>query len=203
MKLATIVAYACFATALFLILLLLHNAHSTRRLQPSPISSGIKPAKPVNPEPLLAKNLWTNPYFLTKNPYYCMHKLVVMRTNTIPVMSGTSATPQPIILYYGSAPGLSFNRMVSPDIALYDVEVISADDSGQYSIGQIAVMTSGDIQSGIAGQLDTLVPWEVEPMGVLEGTNYVGAAIQIPEVVFYRYHRTGPRRADGTLILPK
>jgi len=80
--------------------------------------------------------------------------------------------------------GLRFNRMIDENVALYDVMAMNASSHSGDSemLGQIAVVVP---QSRRA--LELWHDWEVEPLGVLEGTNYVGAKVEVPAVRFWRY----------------
>ena len=79
--------------------------------------------------------------------------------------------------------GLRFNRMVSEDTALYDVMALdSTNHMDSEMIGQIAVIVSQGQE-----ELDLGRYWEVEPLGIAEGTNTFGATLTVPRVRFWRY----------------
>jgi hypothetical protein len=82
-------------------------------------------------------------------------------------------------------PGESFkfNRMISDDTALYDYT--ESPDQGNAE-GQIAVAIDPSY-AGMELGPSTEHPWKVQPMGVLKGTNLLGATIQVPLIKFRGY----------------
>jgi hypothetical protein len=95
-----------------------------------------------------------------------------------------------------------FNRMTQDNVALYDISngqggpdfYVTCDGvpdssphrmecfpSNMHLIGQLAVMVPAGTEIFVNQN------WLVEPMGTLDGTNGLGAPIQVPIVKFWRY----------------
>jgi hypothetical protein len=77
---------------------------------------------------------------------------------------------------------LRLERMADENVALYNIMGIEAGSSSGQTLGQIAVVLP-------AGKTELRFDrgWMVQPLEPLKGTNYLGAAIQIPSVRFWRY----------------
>lgn len=153
-------------------------------------SSDVQVQKPVeNREPPLA-DVTLHPYDLLKDPFSYKNRAVTLNFMERPVLyNGAlvqyanigSADPR-MAANYGLL-GLRSNRMLSPSLALYDILGVNANhQSGSELLGQLAVVLPDN-----RGTLEMSRYWEVEPLGVLDGTNGFGAAIQIPQVRFWQY----------------
>jgi len=127
-------------------------------------------------------------YDLIKNPYRYKKRLVMLDVTSRPVLYDGA------VIQYAPGDdsrmgkslgllGLRFNRMVSEDTALYDVMALdSTNHMDSEMIGQIAVIVSQGQE-----ELDLGRYWEVEPLGIAEGTNTFGATLTVPRVRFWRY----------------
>jgi hypothetical protein len=162
---------------------------------PLPPQTGSWPANDVTASPPIAPDpqspppsgLTLHPYELLKNPYQADGKLITLRLNSMPVLFNGNVIQysDPVDPAFGVRMGLMalrLDRMVNESTALYDIMGIEAGSSTGQTLGQIAVELP-DGQTVL--KLDQA--WMVEPVKPLQGTNYMGAPIQIPSVHFWRY----------------
>lgn len=176
----------------------IREAHSKRSEAPSS-SSRTAPVQARPVEPPLA-NVTVHAYSLLKDPYSHRGQMVTLNVAERPLMYEGSA-----IRYVdigGGDPrmgielgmmGLRLNRMMSEDVALYDILGMDADgNSTSRMLGQLVVVLPAGRRD-----LDFGRYWEVEPLGVVEGTNGFGAPIQVPEVRFWRYADERYRRTPN------
>lgn len=152
------------------------SSNSVPSKSESPVSAGVSAplgAAGVNPagDPIFASNQYartTNAWRLLKNPYRRKGSLLLMDMRPQPALPGQS---------------FKFNRMISDNVALYDYT--GGSDEGDLE-GQIAVIIDqSSFRMGLGPSTDQT--WKVEPMGVLKGTNLLGAAIQVPLIKFWGY----------------
>ena len=142
------------------------------------------PSKPQAP-PFTGQTL--HPYDLLKNPYQSRGKLIGFNLNSLPVLYNGAVIQYsgPMDPTMGTRLGLMalrLERMTDENVALYNIMGIEAGGSNGQILGQIAV----DLPEGMT-ELKFDRAWMVEPLEPLKGTNYLGAAIQIPSVRFWRY----------------
>ena len=111
-------------------------------------------------------------YALLTNPYVGKGELVTLDLTVVEIPSG-------------QIDSMTLGKMISEDVALFNVEQCCVGNSAEgIPIGQIAVMvdSSKSIPSTSGAHY-----WKIEPMGVMDGTNGLGAAIKAPLVRFVRY----------------
>lgn len=164
---------------------------------PAPAASA--PSPPTRPiEPPLT-NVVVHAYSLLKDPFGHRGQVVTLNVTERPLIYEGSA-----IRYIDTSGGdagmgaemgmmgLRLNRMMSEEMALYDILGTDADGASRSSmLGQLVVVLPTGQRSLDLGRF-----WEVEPLGVVEGTNGFGAPIQVPEVRFWRYADERHRRAE-------
>jgi len=144
---------------------------------------------PVAPKPQAPpfSGLTLHPYDLLKNPYQAKGKLVTLNLDTMPILWDGAVVrySDPMDPTFGVRLGLMalrLERFSQEDTALYDVMGTEAGGSTGQMLGQVAVqLPEGKTEL----RLDRA--WMVEPLDPLQGTNYLGAPIQIPSVRFWRY----------------
>jgi len=161
----------------------------------STIQTGVEPAERPKPQIPPLSGLTLHPYDLLKNPYRAKQKLVLLDLNSRPVLyDGTviqySGPVNPAIGARFGLMALQLDRMADEHVALYNIMGIEAGESDGQMLGQLAVV----LPDGTA-ELRLDLNWMVEPLGPLQGTNYVGADIQIPAVRFWRYAGDGDEGA--------
>jgi hypothetical protein len=157
----------------------------THKTLPVPVINNGGPPYPVATRDLL------RPYQLLKDPFKDKGKMVIFIGLDFPILAnGTLATYQsldPRIAKQAGVKGLRFDRMISEAICLYDIMGVEVPGSSSpQMIGELAVA----IKPGEQVPDDTR-PWAAEPLGIMEGTNGFGAAIQIPAVRFWNYAEAG------------
>jgi hypothetical protein len=163
------------------------NATGVSRVANPPSTDAAPPTEPPKPQVPPLSGLILHPYDLLKNPYQAKDKLVQLDLNSRPVLyNGTviqySEPVNPAIGERFGLMALQLDRMADENIALYNIMGIEAGASEGQILGQLAVLLP---DGTTALRLDR--DWMVEPLGPLQGTNYVGADIQIPAVRFWRY----------------
>lgn len=131
--------------------------------------------------------LTLHPYDLLKNPYQSRGKLIALNLNSLPVLYNGAVIQYsgPMDPRMGTRLGLMalrLERMADENVALYNIMGIEAGSSSGQTLGQMAV----ELPEGTT-DLKFERAWMVEPLEPLKGTNYLGAAIQIPSVRFWRY----------------
>jgi hypothetical protein len=133
------------------------------------------------------------PYKLLKDPYIYKNKIVVLDVKREPILIDIYNGP----VYEEIPGGLLFNRMISEDVALYDIMglIAPAEDRNVKMLGQIAIGVPSNQH-----QLQTEYDWEVEPLGTMEGTNGFGATLQVPLVRFRRYVTNEELERDFPLL---
>jgi ribosomal protein L7/L12 len=155
--------------------------------QPSDSTSAMPFPTTAAMEPPSA-NVTLHPYDLLKNPFLHKNNTISLNVMDHPILYRGS-----LLQYAGGIDprisgqlgilGLRLNRMLSEHTALYDIMGMDSEgNSDPEMLGQLAVMIPAEHQ-----QLDLQRYWEVEPMGVAEGTNAFGATLQVPLVRFWRY----------------
>jgi len=173
-------------TALIALLLYAEFSSDTQKTDsPAPIASNISQRR----EPPQA-NVTLHAYDLLQNPYSYRNQIVVLNLLERPVLYNGSVIQyaniggtDPRVATQLGLMALRLNRMISAETALYDVMGVSADYSSDAEmLGQLAVILP---EGRKTLELDRY--WEVEPLGVLQGTNGFGAPIQVPQVRFWRY----------------
>jgi hypothetical protein len=164
------------------------------------------PAASAEQEPPFA-NVTVRAYDLTKDPYSYKGEMITLDVSDLPVLyNGSVIQYRPTALYNPALAAqlglmaVRFNKMMSEDIALYDVLGWDAQTSVSETqmLGQIAVvLMPGQQRPEASGD------WDVEPMGVLDGTDGFGAEIQVPEVRFWRYEDLNSRPGRSTPAAPE
>ncbi|MGO8718370.1 MAG: hypothetical protein ACLQMO_04025 [Acidobacteriaceae bacterium] len=128
-----------------------------------------------------------HPYDVLRNPFRDKGQMVTLNVLAFPILAeGMLEEYQsydPRIAAQAGIKGLRFNRMLSENVALFDILALDSPDYQEPEMmGQLAVL----IKSGDQPPDDTR-SWKVEPLGVVDGTNGFGGAIQIPAVRFWGY----------------
>ena len=166
-----------------------------------PSTAAAPSAEPPKPQVPPLSGLILHPYDLLKNPYQAKEKLVQLDLNSRPVLyNGTviqySGPVNPAIGERFGLMALQLDRMADENVALYNIMGIEAGASDGQTLGQLAVLLP---DGTTALRLDR--DWMVEPLGPLQGTNYVGADIQIPAVRFWHYAGDGRESTELTVPL--
>jgi len=174
------------AAAVLVIVLIVKGASSSDK-ENSPSDMTSSPTEATVPQAPPFSGLSLHPYDLQKNPYQAKGKLLKLILNTMPVLYNGAVIQYsgPIDPTFGTRMGLMalrLDRMADEHTALYSIMGTEAGSSGGETLGQIAV----ELPDGKTDlRLDRA--WMVEPVEPLQGTNYLGAKIQIPAVRFWRY----------------
>jgi hypothetical protein len=146
------------------------------------------------------------PYDLLANPYGGAHQIIVLEARTSRMVD-SNGNKLPV---HGIGESLKFNRMIDKGIALYDV-VESHYYYGRYGgieagvAGQIAVdlppggaEATSDIGVTLSippnAEIPPRYPWNIQRLGILEGTNGFGAPISVPHVKFLSFNTTPEHR---------
>jgi hypothetical protein len=167
--------------------------HALSSAATSPVAnmpdSDMAAPSPVLPKPQAppTSGLTLHPYDLLKNPYQSRGKLIALNLNSLPVLYNGAVIQYsgPMDPTMGTRLGLMalrLERMADENVALYNIMGIEAGGSNGQTLGQMAV----ELPDGTT-ELKFDRAWMVEPLEPLKGTNYMGAAIQIPSVRFWRY----------------
>jgi hypothetical protein len=150
----------------------------------------VQPSAATKPqEPPLA-NLTLHAYDLLKNPFGHQNQIVALNVIERPVMYNNSVIQyadiggaDPRVATQLGLTGVRLNRMLPENIALYDIVGLNANyNSDSQVLGQLVVV----LPMGKT-ELELGRYWDVEPLGVVDGTNGFGANIQVPRVRFWRY----------------
>ena len=88
---------------------------------------------------------------------------------------------------------LRFDRMAVENVALYDIMGVEDDINSVQMLGQIAVL----LPKG-QGELEIDRNWIERQLGPLQGSNFVGAQIQVPAVRFWRYVAEDDKASGNT-----
>ena len=112
-------------------------------------------------------------YALLTNPYVGRGELVTLDLTVVEISGGNTDN-------------MTLSKMISEDVALFNVEQYGVGTGGTEGIpiGQIAVVVES---SKALPSTSGAHYWKIEPLGTMEGTNGLGAAIQVPLVRFVRY----------------
>jgi hypothetical protein len=193
------IGWLLLAAAVLVIVLIVKGTASSHKtitqsgLETSPLENTTSndmtssPPEATIPQAPVFSGLSLHPYDLQKNPYQAKGKLVTLILNTMPVLYNGAVIQYsgPIDPTFGTRMGLMalrLDRMADEHTALYSIMGTEAGSSGGETLGQIAV----ELPDGKTDlKLDRA--WMVEPVEPLQGTNYLGAEIQIPAVRFWRY----------------
>ena len=150
----------------------------------APPSAATKPL-----EPPLA-NVTLRAYDLLKNPFGYRNHIIALSVTERPVMYDNSVIQyadiggaDPRVASQMGLTGVRLNRMLFENIALYDIDGLNANyNSDSQVLGQLVVVLPVGRTELEMGRY-----WDVEPLGVVDGTNGFGAEIQVPQVRFWRY----------------
>ena len=134
-----------------------------------------------------------HPYDILRNPFKYRNNMVTLDVVSRPILYNGSFvqysegvfTVDPRIRDQFGLMGLRFRKMLSEDTGLYDVMGIEGSfyaSSDPIFLGQIAVTHSAQ-----NGELEVDHDWRVEPLGTTQGTNALGATIDVPVVKFWGY----------------
>ncbi len=148
--------------------------------------SGTKTSAPSVPQTPRVDEGSLHPYDILRNPYAHKNHIISMDVASWPILYNSQ-----LMQYTGASnaagvrlgySGIRLNRMLSENTALYDVMGASAVGGPELELlGQLAV------QGPSVSELNIQKFWDVEPLGIMEGTNGFGAQIQVPQVKFWRY----------------
>ena len=127
-------------------------------------------------------------YQLLKNPFLYKNNKVILDPKQMPDLweDGSINKILPIT-------GVQFNRMITEDVAIYDVEAKAYYGSSIYSynyetIGQLLVNFSEvPNTTPLDGPLSLSKLWLVKPLGVADGYNAFGGNITVPKIKFLGY----------------
>lgn len=148
---------------------------------PLPALESSKPARPAATTPPPPANAIVTAMGLMKDPFRYQGALVVLAVSEDMDFDDGSFGEQ------SGMPGIGFDRMIAKDIAIYNVLRGNAEHryNSRYdsTVGQIAIV----LPDGSHVPLDRDRRWNVEPMGMTDGTNAYGATIQIPTIRFWGY----------------
>jgi hypothetical protein len=134
-----------------------------------------------------------HPYDILRNPFKFKNNMVTLDLVSRPILNNGSfvqysegvLTVDPRIRNQFGLMGLRFHKMVSENTGLYDVMGIEGSfhaSSDPIFLGQIAVTSSAK-----NGELVVDRDWRVEPLGTIQGTNALGATLDVPVVKFWGY----------------
>jgi hypothetical protein len=133
------------------------------------------------------------PYELYQQPFATNEGLVALSPRDMPQMYGGRFVQ---MVHcdgsMGSVCGLRFDRMLSEDQALYDINIYTVGDgaSDVARVSQLLVVLGKPASSGtvnMMGPLSYQYFWLVERLGTTEGRNALGAPMSIPTVRFSGY----------------
>ena len=181
------------------------NSTDTSQIVDSPnADAAVPPPVPPKPQAPPFTGLTLHPYDLLKNPYQSRGKLIALNLNSLPVLYNGAVIQYsgPMDPTMGTRLGLMalrLERMADENVALYNIMGTDAGSSGGQILGQMAV----ELPDGTT-ELKFDRAWMVEPLEPLKGTNYMGGAIQIPSVRFWRYvgERDESTENQNTAIAP-
>jgi hypothetical protein len=167
--------------------------------QPTP-ASVVAPATTTKPQAPRLANVTLHAYDLLKNPYGYQNQIVFLNVIERPVMYNNSVIQyadiggtDPRVATKLGLTGVRLNRMLSENVALYDILGLNANyNSDSQVLGQLVVVLPID-----RTDLELSRYWEVEPLGVIDGTNSFGAQIQVPHVRFWRYKDEGHQQGSA------
>lgn len=179
------------------------NTESTQKEVPSKdiaintarTNEDISQSRRKEPQQVLqVSNDLLRPYDLLKNPFMDKGKLVRFNPLDVPIVAdGMPVRYDPIApqaARRGYIKGLRFDRMLSANVALFDIMGIEPMESTSLQMeGQLVVLLGSDVSA--PGDMNL---WNVEPIGTVTGTNAFGAQIEVPAIRFISYANNNPTR---------
>ena len=164
-------------------------------VRPRPVKSGVTPTRPNSDgmsgsdgDQYRPSDQIFTPFELSKEIYRYKGQSGILDTLTIYMTdAGTPLGPEK----WGHWPGgsLRLERMIDEHTAIY--KILTLQDGGTAQDGEIAVLLPD------SNPPEPLRFWRVLVEGVLEGTNYMGATIQIPAVRFEGYVEEPAQKLDA------
>ena len=213
MQRRSIIVCLSVVTISFIVYLL--ASHSSPSNSPSSLGTSVQTTLPTTVPPVAVhrdihvEDITIHPYDLVKNSFLNKGHVVRLDVGSYPfLLDGNFLDYRS----YDGAPGtvgdqfvgVRFEKMLDPETALFEVlgyqqgGDLSNDSSygGMGRLGQLVVLIPS-----ASPPLDSQVLWNVEPLGIFEGSNAFGASVSAPLVRFCGYWQP-PQQPAETLRGP-